>query len=249
VVARRAEPQSKNGYQEEEIALMRSRVFSALLGLGFVGLAFSMASAQAGTILVFGQSGTSDQFTATNNGATGLSGGTTLSAENIAVTVTGMANVVPLPASFPQAYFNLSATSDSNATLDGAGHITQEFNGSFSITSGVNGTGMNYLSGKFFDAVFGSLTGLTMTASGPAGVPTLTSDAIGDLGQSRAISLSFTNVNPPAIITGNMTLGAFTSNVSGSFSAVPEPGSLALLCPGVIGLFALWRRSRRARGA
>jgi hypothetical protein len=235
----------KNGYQGGESALMRSRLFSTLVGLGFVALASSMPGAPAGTILVFGQSGISNQFTATNDGSTGVAGGTTLSAVNIAITVTGIDNVVSLPGSFPQAYFNLSATSDSNATVDASGDITQDFSGSFSITSLANGAGTNYLSGSFHDAVFGSGTGLVLTSSGPVGVPTLTSQVIGDLSQSRAISLSFANVAPPAFVTGQTTLGAFDSSVSGNFSAAPEPASLVLFCIGLIGVCALCGRFKR----
>ena len=184
-------------------------------------LALSMSSAQAGTILVFGQDGISDQFTATNTGLAGSAGGTKLSAVGIPVTVTGIANAVSMPAGFPDAYFNLSATSVSNATVVGGSEITQDFTGSFSITS-LPGGGVNYLSGTFADAVFGSGSGLGMTASGPAGVPTFTSSVISTLGQMRAVSLSFTSVTPPAFVTAEQTLGGFTANVSGSFSGAPS---------------------------
>ncbi len=224
------------------------RVFSTLVGAGLVGLALSMSNAQAGTILVFGQDGISNQFTATNNGSTGLAGGTTLSAIDIQVTITGIANSAPLPGSFPTAFLDLSAMSTSNAEMDGSGHITQEFSGSFSITSLAGGGGTNYLSGTFSDAVFGSGTGLVMTSSGSLGVPTFTSDVIGALGQTRAISLSFTNVTPSAYITGYETLGAFTSSVSGNFSAaVSEPASPALLGIGMTALFAFRRLVKRNR--
>jgi hypothetical protein len=225
---------------------MRCRVFSTLLGAGLFGLALAMSSAQAGTILVFGQNGTSNKFTATNDGSTGLAGGTTLSAVDIGVTITGIDNAAPSPGSYPEAFFNLSATSDSNAVMDGSGHITEEFTGWFSISSLAGGGGTNYLSGTFFDAVFGSGTGLTMTSSGPGGVPTFTSAVIGELDQTRAISLSFTNVTPAAAVTGEMTLGAFTSSVSGNFSAAPEPGSLVLLGIGVTALCAVRCFCKRA---
>ena len=62
---------------------------------------------------------------------------------------------------------------------------------------------MNCLSGVFVDTVFGNGTGLTLTGSGPVGVPTLTSDVISALAQPRALSLSFTDVTPEAFIAGN----------------------------------------------
>jgi hypothetical protein len=126
--------------------------------------------------------------------------------------------------------------------------IIQDFTGVFSITSQAGG-GTNYLSGSFADAVFGTQTGLVMTASGPVGVPTFTSDVIDALGQSRAMSLSFTNVTPPAYISADETLGAFTSSVSGSFSSAPEPTTALLLGLGLTCVLAFRRRFKRLPAA
>jgi hypothetical protein len=154
-----------------------------------------------------------------------------------------------LPASYPAAYLNLVANSGSDASVDSQGHITQDFSGWFKITSSTRGAGANYASGTFVDAVFGTGTGLVMTASGPSGVPTLSSNEIGALDQMRAISLSFASVTPPAYVTGKMTLGAFTSSVSGNLSATPEPASLALLSISLTAILAFRRRFKRKKVA
>lgn len=228
---------------------MHNRLITRVLGVGLFGLALMLSPAHAGTILVFGQNSLSNDFTATTTGSTGAAGGTTLSADNVAVTITGIANVVPLPGSYPEAFLNLGATSSSNAVVNGSGQIVQDFSGWFSITSLANGGGTDYLSGTFHDAVFGSGTGLGLTASGPSGVPTLTSDVIANLAQMRAISLSFTDLTPVASITANQTLGAFSSNVSGSFSAAPEPASVILLAVGAAGLWIFGSRFRPTANA
>lgn len=223
--------------------------FRRLLAALGVALALTMSTAQAGTILVFGQSGINapNGLIITNTGTTGALGGTVLSAANLKITITGIANSSALPASFPAAYLNLSAVSVTDATVNGFGHITQNFTGSFSITSGLGGSGVNYLSGTFNDSLFGQGASLALSASGSSGVPSFTSDVISTLGQIRGISLAFSNVTPAAFVTAKNTLGAGSANVAGTFSAtVPEPGSVALLGIGLSGLFTFRRFFRRA---
>jgi hypothetical protein len=232
------------------------KVFSALLAAGLVGLALSSPNAQADTILVFGQNGLGNNFTATNNGSGGIEGGTTLSANNIQVTISGIDAALTTPIT---AYFDLSAKSSTAAYVDTSGHINQDFNGHFSITSGLNDTGINYLSGAFQTTgsgdgatILGAGSSLTLSASSPDGITSFTSDVIGVLGVPRAISLAFTNVTPSATLIGStgppndQTLAAFTSNVSGTFSAVPEPASAIMLGIGIsiAGLVGLRRRKK-----
>jgi hypothetical protein len=225
---------------------MRSKAFFFLAAAGLIALAIPMSGAHAGSILVFGQSGTTNEFTATNTGSPGAAGGTVLSAVDIPITITGIAGSATMPAGFPEAYFNLSASSVTNAELY-QGNIVQDFSGTFSITSFAGG-GTNYLSGSFNDAVFGAGAALGLTSSGTA-VPTFSSAVISALDDLRGISLSFSNVTPPAYIANEQTLGGFTSNVSGNFSAanLPEPSSLILFGIGSMALLlvVLGRRLRK----
>ncbi len=237
---------------------MRIKVSSAFLVAGLAGVALSISNVQAGTILAFSQNGTGNDFTATyNTGLSGANGGTTLSATDIQVTITGIDAALTTPIT---AYFDLNAVSTTNGYVDATGHINEDFNGSFSITSGKGDTGTNYLSGTFQTTnsgggatILGSGNSLTLSASTPGGISTYTSNVIGLLGPDRALSLAFSNVLPAAFLTGPTnndasTLGSFTSNISGNFSAsVPEPASMIMLGigVGVVGLVSVRRRARR----
>jgi hypothetical protein len=228
---------------DESDRTMHSRVISSLLGVCLAGLALTLSQARAGTILVFGQTGANapDLFMATRSGSS-----TTLSALDIPVTITGINNSQSLPASFPSAYFDLTATNTNAAKLVD-GQIFQDYSGSFAITSGIGKTGINYLSGTFSDSVFGSGTGLTLTVSdAPPNLPgesvAFISDVISMLGPPHAMSFAFTNVSPAASIADN-TLDSMQSNVAGSFSAIPEPSSVILLGIG-FGLVLLVARHR-----
>jgi hypothetical protein len=202
--------------------------------------AFIVPVANAATILTFGQTGSSNEVTATTNGAHTQ---TTINVTNGAITVDDIAAGVTVPFS---AFLDLTAVSTGAASTLGV-FTTQDFGGSFSITSLAGGAGTNYLSGTFTDAVFGSGTSLTLSTSDPPNSVSFTSSVIpaNQLTLPEGISLSFSNVTPPVSIIGQ-TVAGFHSNVSGNFSAdpVPEPASIALIGVSLAGLGLVRRRHR-----
>src|SRR5689334_10091130 len=154
------------------------------------------ATASATTILTFGQTGSGNTITGTNNGA----GSTTITAVNVPITITQIDAGIATPFS---ALLNLSGTSTAAATTV-SGNVTQNFSGTFSITSGAGGTGTNFLSGSFSDTVFGAAGGasLTLSVSQPPDTVSFSSGVIAasELNLARAISLSFANVTPAVSI-------------------------------------------------
>ncbi len=213
---------------------MRNLLYAAT---AFTALALAPA-ANAVVILTFGQTGDSP-ISATVNAAQTQ---TTITAINAPITITQIdaANAVPT-----SAFFDLNIHSTDAAAGIGAG-LSQHYAGSFSITSAINGGGTNYLSSAFTDIALGVGSGAVIVAGSPPDTINFTSGVIHDLSPPSAIALSFAGVTPVIHETGT-TIGAFTSSVSGTFSAsaaVPEPTGLAILGVGLLGLGFVARHKR-----
>jgi PEP-CTERM motif len=216
----------------------RFRALAVTAGVALAGLAFAApAHALSFSTLSFGQPTPISAFHVTAIDATH----STLSAST-GITVTSIDGGLPTTPFL--ATFNLFATSNAGANVFGT-LIFQEFSGTFSITSAACGVNSNCLSGTFTD-LFSGIKGssaFSVQASTPvASNVTFTSDIIpeADLGLDRALSFSMTALTSKLSATNNGTVATTSAQFSGNFSAGPqsvaEPGSLALLGAGVLGL-------------
>lgn len=225
---------------------MRNLLYAAT---AITALAFSPAL-NAAQIITFGQTSGANTITGTASG-----GVTTISGTNVSVDITQIdATGITTPVA---AFLTLTAHSTGPATLSGANDV-QAFTGTFSITSGANDTGTNYLSGSFTDTVGGPPGGaaLELGVAQPPDTLSLTSDVITTLAIPNGLSFALTNIAvPPGVhidttTAGSPTLGSFNASISGNASAspagVPEPASLGLLGVGLLGLGFAASRKRSA---
>lgn len=216
-----------------------------ILLAGVTLMGFGAAEANAANIAAFSQTSGSNTVVATVNGADTQ---TTLTITDASISI-GQFLTNPV---LPPAEFSLSATSiDAAQTIAGA--VVQHYSGTFCITSGPGCTGTNLLSGTFTDAAFGGLggPGLVVNVNNPPDTLTLTSSILppADLNPPSSFSLGFTNLTPNLAIVGT-TIAPFTASFAGTVSAnsveAMEPGTLALLGVGMLGLAMVRRRGGSA---
>jgi hypothetical protein len=215
---------------------MRKLLLAAAFGVLIAPSAF------AAPIITVGQTSNSNTITATDNGTT-----TTISGSNILANITQIFGGSAVSGVF----FNLAASSiDAAITVGNA--IIQHFNGSFCVSSLAGCGGTDFLSGQFTDAAFGANggPGLVINTNNPPDQLTLKSDVIpaSELGAPNALNFIFANLTPVLHLDGS-TIGAFTSSIGADASAstvtVPEPGALAVLGIGLLGI-GIAKRVRRS---
>ena len=212
--------------------LQRSLWFRLLRGafaLGCAAMLLLGSTANAGTILAFGQSNPVDIITATASGttttlsSTGNADGGGTSLPVLASNYLG----VPFPLGLPM-FETLTATSTSAATINGSGTISQDFSGTIEFTSLPGGAGAIYLSATFTDAVF---SGKGASASLNATYPDLSITVPGiTYGSNQGMSIAFSGITPSLSINGSGTVAGFTAQNAGTFSGtvVPEPSTFCL---------------------
>ncbi len=217
------------------------RRFASLFYLATLFAFFAASNSQAALVLQYFERGYAPNvqpLVVTN------SGGTTTFLNNQAGPPTTPAiavslNLPTMNITNVNAYMNFSNFASVGGTFSVASLDVQSFEGKISFTSNADGTGTNFLTVTFNQAVFTAVDGgstanvqasSTYRTAAAAPAPghafvSFTSDVMSFLSGNEDISLSINNISPAAAIDGN-TIAGFVANSSGTFSAqVPAPTS------------------------
>ena len=225
---------------------MRLRSLVCMLGLvGLAQLGFGGDKARAELLLNFSQTSGSNTITGLKTSDTGFS----ITGTDVAISITQIdpATALATPIS---AYLNLTMNSTAAAGTVGGVVDYQNFSGTFTLTSGPGGSGINYL----------STTALTVSAVGQSGAynfvlgslpgaVAFSSDVFATMPAPQNLSLQLGNVLPGYGLTGN-SLSNFSASITGTASAgaVPEPASIVAALIGLTILAPMGRRRLTQQG-
>jgi hypothetical protein len=222
-----------------------------------LALAFLSASVQGGEITVLGYAQTNplDVVTGTNSaGVTTLSTAGNADGGGVSIPVV-IANLNNTPGVNIPAFETFVDVHTTGPAITFSGQILQSVVGTIEFSSGVGGTGVNYLTATFTDTTLpGTLNGfaggaqLSLGSTDPPQSLTLTSGLVPKILTPTSLTLAFSDVTPGLSITGG-SISSFTGQFAGTIGGtpIPEPSTLAMGCIALIFGTAALRSSRRRR--
>jgi len=220
----------------------------------------SSAKAGSTTVLSFSQQNPLDVITATESGGVttlSTSGNADGAGVSIPVSISNYLGVPQVP--FPiLAFETFVGVHSTGVATTAAGTISQNFVGEvdFTVNPGPAGVGNPAFLIATFSGPNGTFSGgaggggANLGASEPSDTVTFTVPGLAFANASVALSFSGI-VIPPGLSISGTTVGPFTAQGAGTFSAtiVPEPGTLGLATfPVVIGLLTYRRRKMKKQG-
>jgi hypothetical protein len=223
----------------------------------FAGAALLLlcSSANAGTVLQFGQINPADIVTATDSsGTTTLSTTGNVDGAGVSIPVV-ITNFLGASVLIPAFETYVGVTSVGPAVLF-MGQDFQAFAGTIEFTSVPGGIGATFLSATFAGVglatndLFGANGGsaATLSASEPPASLVLTS-VFAVLPPVTSMGIGFSNLSPAMHIASDGSIASFTGQNTGTFSSssVPEPGTLSLASVAVVVLGTLAYARKRIK--
>jgi len=230
-----------------------ARFLRRSVALACAALLLLSSAASAGTVLQFAQTNPADVVTATNTGGTSTTLSTTGNVDGGGVSIPIIiTNFLGTPGVNIPAFETYVGVTSTGAAATFGGQIFQPFAGTIEFTSGVGGTGVDYLtvtfsaSGASSPLLSGAAGGgaANLLASSPPNSMVPTSD-FAALSPPASMAIAFSNVSPPLGVTGT-SVSSFTGQNAGTISAtvIPEPSSLCLASFAVVFGVLVYRKKR-----